>query len=154
MPEPQHPSPTPLNTIPTKLNPLNPTQLSHLYENLSTMVLYGYHTYPTQYAANWMVAYCVGRVHNMLLNGAHCVGSILWLNRPHCHSTMHPISTYSSHDVRKRKHRIHWMHKQTEWCKVWTVPVFLSEVYCFYIGKFLDEIVTEEYSLSNQPSEL
>ena len=26
-------------------------------------------------------AYCVDRVHNMLLEGAYCVGSILWLFR-------------------------------------------------------------------------
>ena len=71
-----------------------------------------YHTYPTQYATNLMVAYCVGRIHNMLLDGAHCLGSILWLNRALCRSTMQPVSTYSSHDVRKRNHRIHSMHKQ------------------------------------------
>ena len=28
----------------------------------------------------YMVAYCVGRVHNMLFEGARCVGSTLWLN--------------------------------------------------------------------------
>ena len=90
----------------------------------------------------------------MLLDGVHCVGSILWLNRAHCRSTMHPISTYSSQDVRKRNHRIHSMHKQQNDVKVGSVPVFLSEVYCFYISKFLDEIATEEYSLSNQSSEI
>ena len=101
-----------------------------------------------------MVAYCVGRIHNMLLDGAHCVGSILWLNRAHCRSTMHPISTYSSHDVRKRNHRIHSMHKQQNDVRSGLFRYFYLKYIAFYIGKFLDEIDTEEYSLSNQSSEI
>ena len=87
----------------------------------------------------------------MLLDGAYCVGSIWWLNRAHCRSTMHPINTYSSHDVRKRNHRIHSMHKQNDVRSGLFRYFYLKYI---YIGKFLDEIATEEYSLSNQSSEI
>ena len=116
MPEPNttaqiHSTPTPNPNPQTRLN-------STLVNSISIKtyqpgnILCRYHTYPTQYATSLMVACCLDTIHNMLLNGTHCVESILWLNRAHCRSKMHPVSTYSSHDVRKRNHRIHSMHKQ------------------------------------------
>lgn len=41
-------------------------------------ILFRYHTYHTQNATYFMVAYYLCKVHNMLLVGAHCIGSILW----------------------------------------------------------------------------
>ena len=44
-------------------------------------ILCRYDTCPTQYAPDLRGAYCVCRVHNMHLERAYCVWSILWLYR-------------------------------------------------------------------------
>ena len=46
-------------------------------------ILCRYDTCPTQYAPDLRGAYCVCRVHNMHLERAYCVWSILWLYNAH-----------------------------------------------------------------------